>query len=390
MQKSKITTILIILIILLYILFSQFYLSSLGNIYTFIINPLFFIILAILLKIFMAPPYSTNKLKKDIIQYVLITILLYSLVYLLSGLLVDFGKNPYSATIKGLVINLFSTGSIIFFREYIRYKLINNVYNNDKKIIFVLLVIVFSLFDFKIVSIIKFSNLYYFFKQIFYVLIPCVMKNILFTYITMYTDHIPSFIYEIIYYFILWVAPILPKSPWVLEAILNTLFPLVLFLYCRYYIQKKDRFHLNSVSKPINPSNLLPFGICLVLIIWFTLGIFPIKPVGIATASMEPELNVGDLTLIKKCSANDVNISDIIEYQMDGYTVIHRVIDIYQTDGEIFFITKGDNNEDEDRLPVREEQLIGKVIFKIRYIALPTVWLSNFHSQTQVEVDTGV
>ena len=389
MQKSKFITISIILFILLYIIISQLFLVKLGNIYTFIINPLFFIIVAVILKLFITPPYSTNKYKKDIIQYVLIAVLSYSLIYLLSGLLVSFGKNPYSTSVRGIIINLYATGLIILCREYIRYKLINNVYNNDKTLIFVLLVIVFSLLDFNIFAFNSNITFYFIFKQIFYVLVPSIMKNMLFTYIAEYTDFIPAFLYDIIYYLILWISPILPNSPWVLEAILNSVSPLLLLLYCRYFINKKDRFHLNSIASPINPSGLLPFGICLVILIWFALGIFPIKPVGVATASMYPELKVGDLTIIQKCNANNVKVQDIIEYKMDGYTVIHRVKEIYQKDGEFFFITKGDNNNSEDKLPVSEEQLIGKAIFKIPYLALPTVWLHNINAKTQVEVETG-
>ena len=390
MQKSKFITIAIIIVLIVYTLLSQIYFKTFGSIYTFIINPLFFICLALFLKFFIIPPYSTNKFKKDIIQYVLITILIYCLVYLLSGLLVTFGKNPYSSTLRGVIINLFSTGLIIFYREYIRYKLINNVYNNDKKLIFILLVITFSLLDFNIIGVFTNFSGYFLFKEIFYHLIPSIIKNILFTYIVQYTDHMASFIYDLIYYLILWFSPVLPNSPWVLEALLNSIFPLLLLLYCRYYIHKKDRFHLNSVSTPINPSGLIPFGVALVLLIWFAVGIFPVKPVGIATASMVPEFNVGDLAIIEKCTANDIKIQDVIEYQMDGYTVIHRVIKIYQEDGEFYFITKGDNNSSEDSLPVREEQLIGKAIFKIPYVALPTIWIHNFSAKTQVDVETGI
>jgi len=390
MHKSKISTVLIIFLILAYILASQFYLTSLGNIYTFIINPLFFICIAIFLKLFILPPYSTNKFKQNITQYVLITILAYSLVYLLSGLLVTFGKSPYSTSIRGILLNLYSTGSIIFCREYIRYKLINNVYNNYKNLVFTLLVIVFSLLEINISSLFSNLNFYYLFKLFFYTIIPTILKNIAFTYITQYTDHIPSFLYEIIYYLILWISPILPNSPWVLDAILNSLFPLILLLYCKYYINKKNRFHLNSITEQISPSKLLPFGICLVLLIWFALGIFPVKPVGVATGSMYPELKVGDLVIIEKCTSNDVNVGDIIQYKMDGYTVIHRVKEIHKKNNNIFFITKGDNNSSKDKLPVSQDQLMGKVIFKIRYLALPTVWLHNINTQTQVEIEKGV
>ena len=389
MQKSKISTIFIIFIILIYLLSAQFHFSNYGNVYTFIINPLFFIIIALLVKFFIPPPYTTKKFKKDIIQYVLISILLYALLYLLSGLLTGFGSNPYSTTFRGIIINLYATGSIIFCREYIRYKLINNVFNKDKKLIFVLLVLVFSLSSLKVNTLLSSVNIYYFFKQIFYTFVPSLIKNILFTYLVIYTDYIPGFIYEILYYILIWTSPILPNSPWVLEAIINSIFPIILLLFCRYHIQQKDRFHLNSISKPVNPSGILPLTIGLVLVIWFALGIFPIKPVGIATGSMVPNLNIGDLVIIKKCTPNDINEQDIIEYQMDGYTVIHRVVNISQNNGEFIFTTKGDNNTSADKNAVREDQLIGKVLFKIRYLAIPTILIHNLNSKVQVDVETG-
>lgn len=389
MRNSKVLTIFILIIILVYFLLSQAYLISYGNLYTYIINPLFFIIMAIILKFAILSPYKTNKFKKDIIQYVFIAILLYSFIYLLSGLLTGYGTNPYASSIRGIVFNLYSTGLIIVLKEYIRYKLINNVFKKDRNLIFILVVIIFILQDVNVFSILNNVNSYYLFKSMFYVLIPSLIKNILFTYIEIYTDFIPAIIYQILYYMLLWLPPILPKSPWVLEAIIDTIFPLILLLYCRYYIYSKDRFHLNSVSQPIEPTGIIPLGIGIVLIIWFTLGIFPIRPVGIATRSMKPELGVGDMVLVKVCTPNDVTKGDIIQYKRDKYTVIHRVVKKYQEDGEFFFITKGDDNYAEDMDPVREDQLIGKVIFKIKYIALPTIWINNLSSQVQVDIETG-
>ena len=36
-----------------------------------------------------------------------------------------------------------------------------------------------------------------------------------------------------------------------------------------------------------------------------------------------------------------------------------------------------------------KEKLIGKVIFKIPYVALPTIWIHNLNIKTQVDVETG-
>ena len=105
-------------------------------------------------------------------------------------------------------------------------------------------------------------------------------------------------------------------------------------------------------------------------------GIFPIKPVAIATGSMKEELHVGDVAIIKKCDAGDINVGDVIEYQMDNYTVIHRVIEKKQKNGQYYFKTKGDNNNTPDLEDIGEEKLIGKLIFKIRYLGYPAVWLN--------------
>lgn len=390
MQKSKNITIIIIILLIIYFYINQVFLANLGNVYTFIINPLSFLVIAILLKIFIISPYSTNKFKRDIIQYVLIAMLLYAIIYLISGLFTGYGKNPYSTSAQGVIINLFATATVFCSIEYIRFKLIHNIYKEDINIIFVLLVITFSIWDFNFFGFItSHMSVYTVFKQLFYKLIPIVVKNILFTYISLKSDYVPSIIYNLLYYMILWISPILPNSPWILEAMLSTIFPLILLLYIRYYISKKDRFHLSGTYKDSNPFGLIPFSILLVMLIWFTLGVFPIKPVGIATASMYPEIKVGDAVIIQKCTANDIEIQDIIEYQMEGYTVIHRVINKYRKDGEMFFITKGDNNNNEDSFPVSENQLIGKAIFKIPYIALPAVWLHAISSQEVVEVETG-
>ncbi len=388
-MRDKTTTIFILIILLIYFLLSQFYLNSFGNIYTYVINPLFYIIMAIILKFVVLSPYKTNKFKNDIIKYILITILLYSFLYLLSGILTGYGVNPYSTSISGIIFNLYSTGLIIFLREYIRYKLVNNVFKKDRNVICFFIVIIFTLQNIDIATILSNANSYYLFKAISHDVIPNLIKNILFTYLQIYTDFIPAVIYEISLCFLLWLPPILPKSPWVLEAITDIVFPLILLFYCRYYIYSRDRFHLSKVSNPIEPSGTIPLVIAIVLVIWFALGIFPIRPVGIATRSMKPELGVGDMVLIKKCTPNDVEEGEIIQYKREGYTVIHRVVKKYQKSGEFFFITKGDDNSSEDMEPVPEDRLIGKVIFKVKYIAFPTIWINKLSRQVQVDVETG-
>ena len=386
MQKTKNTTIFILIVLFLYFLFSQFYLKTLGNYYTYIINPLFFVIMSLILKFTIISPYKNKKYKKTTIQYVIITVLTYVILFLISGLFLTYGKNPYSTTFKGIMLNLYSVGVVVLCTEYIRYKLINNVIKKDKILIFVLIVIIFTIKDIDFVALKNSLNIYYLFKLVFSNIIPNAIKNILLTYICIYTDYIPTLIYEMLLYGIQWIVPIWPKTPWVFTSIVNSVFPLILFLYCRYEIASTDKFFLYKYSKPIEPKGTIPLVIGVVLVIWFALGIFPVKPIGIATGSMRPYINVGDLMIVQKCTANDIEIGDIIEYSRNDYSVIHRVIEKYQINGETFFITKGDNNDSADVDPVSEKQLKGKAIYRIPYIAWPTIIIDSL-SGRQANVD---
>ena len=389
MNKSKNTTILILIVLCAYFLFSQFYLKTLGNQFTYIINPLFFLALALVLMFTITTEIKTKKHKKPIIQYVIVAALSYSILLLVSGLFLTYGNNPYSTTFKGLMLNMYSIGLVVICTEYIRYKLINNIQKKDTKLIFVLIVIVFTVKDIDFYTLKNSLNIYYLFKTIFITLIPNVIKNCLFTYLAIYTDCVPAIIYELLLYLIQWLSPVLPKTPWIFTSIIDSVFPLILLLYCRYDITVKDPSSIYRYSEPIEPKGTIPLVVGVVLVIWFALGIFPIKPIGVATGSMKPTINVGDLIIIKKCNANDVKVDDIIEYKKDNYSIIHRVIDIYQEDGHFYFMTKGDNNDKSDVKPVGEKQLVGKAIVRIPYLALPTIWINNLNGkQVPADIET--
>ena len=389
MQKSKALTIVILIVLLLYFLFSQFYLKNFGNMYVYLINPLFFVLMALIVKFTFPSFYTTSKFKKSFVQYVIITALIYTFVYLISGLFLTYGKNPYSITPLGILLNLYSIGFVIFLREYLRYRLVNNILKKDKKLFFTLIVIVFSIQELQLSLLQGEFNIYYIFKFMFMYMVPVVIKNSLFTYVHTHTNYIPTVVYDLIINMILWVSPILPKAPWVFNSILDSVFPLILLFYCKYEVSIKDKEHVYGLTKSTNPKGFIPLAVAVVLVIFFAIGLFPIKPIGIATGSMEPVLNIGDLVIVRKCNDNDINVGDIIEYRRKDFSVIHRVIDKYERNGEIFLITKGDNNTVADE-EIEAKQIVGKVIFKIPYIAYPTIWINNLTKvKTNVDVQLG-
>lgn len=391
MQKSKSFTLVTICLILVYGIIASLVLTTkLNFVHLYIINPVFYIVIAIILRILIGKQINNSKITKKSKEYAVIGALAYIIISLLLGLIVTFGKNPYSKTLLGILTNIWIFGSVVISKEYIRYKLINNVYEKDKIKIAVLISIVYVIVDMNI-NIFVTENLTAIFviKQIFVNIIPLIVKNILFSYIAIYADFRASIIYQLIIDAYLWLSPILPNLNWMMDSILEISVPIVLLMYLQYIKTKNSIYKSKEDLLRSDPRNAIPIVIVIVLAMWFAVGVFPIKPVSIASGSMFPEIHVGDIALIKKCNANDIIVGDIIQYQMEGYTVIHRVIEKKQKNGEYIFITKGDNNKSQDLNPVNEDQVIGKCIFKIRYLGYPAIWLHLIQEEEAVQVDTG-
>ncbi|MBO5294249.1 MAG: signal peptidase I [Clostridia bacterium] len=97
-----------------------------------------------------------------------------------------------------------------------------------------------------------------------------------------------------------------------------------------------------------------------------------VVPMIVLTDSMDPEIKGGDLILCEKVDATEIQERDIISFfdpAGNGSSVVtHRVIGIIEQDGKLFFRTKGDNNNTEDRLVVPAENLVGR--YKLRLPAI--------------------
>lgn len=86
-------------------------------------------------------------------------------------------------------------------------------------------------------------------------------------------------------------------------------------------------------------------------------------PLIVLTDSMCPEIESGDLIICHTADAGEIKVNDVISFfdpAGHGTSVVtHRVIEIVEEDGELFFRTRGDNNNTEDKDLVPAENLVG-------------------------------
>lgn len=97
----------------------------------------------------------------------------------------------------------------------------------------------------------------------------------------------------------------------------------------------------------------------------------------VQSGSMEPSLKTGSMIIVYPL--NSYKINDIItfrsnEEQMKTNNITHRIFEIENVNGNIFYVTKGDANDSQDNERIVKSQIIGKVMLGIPYMG----YLVNF------------
>lgn len=96
-----------------------------------------------------------------------------------------------------------------------------------------------------------------------------------------------------------------------------------------------------------------------------TPDVFGYKTFTVVSGSMEPTINIDDVIIVKTVDKKDIQINDIITFNIDGEIITHRVMDYKVIQDEVIYTTKGDSNEVTDIQLVNYRNIEGKYLFKI-------------------------
>ena len=101
----------------------------------------------------------------------------------------------------------------------------------------------------------------------------------------------------------------------------------------------------------------------------------------VASASMAPEYKVGDVIVVKKADANEINVGDDVTYlgkeeSVKDKVITHRLIKIEEKNGEKIFTTKGIANQFEDP-SIKYDQIYGRVVYKTIILSSLARLMSN-------------
>ena len=360
-------------ILLLILLLNSFVYSVLYGIYMSI----FLLVVLVIFKLAFGFEKSEFRVTKVSILDTLIIVLIFFLVYYLSGLIIGFAKPGNYFTWGGLRDYILPVIFTSILREILRYNFIVKSDNNKK---LVLLSFAFCLLIDISANIYygSFSDNMHIFKFLALIILPALSFNVYATYVSMYAGYKSIIIFSVLTKIYTYILPIVPNADEYLTSIINFLLPIVL-LYRLYNTVKNENDE--KIDRNYNKKDYVSLGISVAVVailVYFSSGYFTYHAIAIATGSMSPNILRGDVAIVKKSKDYDkMKIGDVIAYDYHNVLVIHRISKKVKVDDEFYFYTKGDANDSEDNYIIKQDMIEGIVKFRIPFIGMPTVWLNE-------------
>lgn len=376
-MKKGFNKILILEIILLIFLLFNSFVFKIANMYVISGIMLPFLILMIVLNGFEKDNY---RYKKDVLLNIIIFLLMYYFITYFLGLFSGFVKSSYSLSFINIIKNTFPVIALILISELMRYVLFNKTKRNLPCLIIGCLL--FVMVDVNtMVHIYDVKTALGITKMICLVVFPSITKNIFLTYLTMKVGYKNGIIYRLITELSTYLLPIFPDFGEYINVLLKTVLPIAIMarlnnMFNYYSVRKIKDSRYNN--RKLVLYSFITFA--LLTIVLLTSGLFTYQALTIGSGSMSPAIEKGDVIVLKSMKneeARKIKKGDVLVYNHDNKIIVHRVIKKNNNGETISFKTKGDYNNAKDSWTVKQEDVIGIVKFRIRWIGMPTVALNE-------------
>lgn len=333
-----------------------------NNFYIYFLNPLFWLCFLIIFY-----RQDLKLLNRKEINITLTMSIIFLILYLVSGIIVGFNKNPYDHTLIYTFKCLWKTILPISGIEIVRYKLIKSNKNSFTIMTLITIIIIMSEINFNALLL---SHNITFLHYLVSVIIPIIARNILFTYLSLNTHYNVSIIIRIFNEVPKLFLPFIPYSNWFIEGSFDIIKVLIIYYLFKYFIFNKKNIHRFKSSAMLYPLTIITS----ILLVLFMLGVFNYQPIAILSNSMNPLFKRGDVVIYKR--EENISPGDIIVFKYENQIIVHRVVSINE-----YYITKGDANNTIDYIKIKKEDIKGVYQFHIKYLGYPSIWLNEFFTK---------
>ena len=374
MKKSYIKLIIFDILLIIILLLNNFILNILGNYWYMVI---FLLIILMAFKFTFGFEKDNRRYTKDIILNILIIYLISFIIYYIFGIFIGFIKTDNYLNLFGIKTFIIPYILMIILREYLRSQMLNKTDKSKKMTI--ITCIIFIIFELLVrISNASLNSNYNVFIFLALTALPIICNNIVCTYIAKKVGYKANIFWLLIAGLYSVILPFIPNVGIYIESLIRLLFPFVLMYNVYSFYEKRIKNIPKSFIKKRIYIEIPALAILVFILGYFVSGLFRYYAIAVATGSMKPNINVGDIVIIDQNKKyQDLKIGDVIAYKYHEVVVIHRIQDIIKVKDDYYFYTKGDANDQVDNYTIYSNTIMGKVDIKIPYIGLPTVWLNK-------------
>ena len=351
------------------------FVSNILSRYTFI---LFMLGSLIVFKKIFGLEKDKHRYIKDIILDTIIFLIIFLMLYYLFGIVIGFAKTGNHYNLNGLTTFIIPIIITVIAKELLRYGTLCKAEGSIPALVgttlFFIIIDTFSALYYG-----KFSSNYDIFLFIALTLLPALSTNISFTYITKKVGYKPVILYSLVMKLYYYLLPIVPNANEYITSVVEFTVPIIYCYRVYTFFKKEHDEEIEREDKKKHITTLIPAIIVVGILVYLTSGYFHYWAIAVASGSMSPKINKGDVVIIEKLDRkfDNLKIGDTIAFKYESIVVVHRLIKILHEDGKYYFYTKGDANVKEDNFAITEDMIIGIVNHKIPYIGKPTVWLNE-------------
>lgn len=359
-----------------------------SSLFIYVIKPVLWILISFLIWLFpKVKPKGKIRLYSLLRWWSLYLSFIYIVIMFAGGLVDGFGKSPYDLSLIGILKNLIVVGTALVGKELIRTQIMANSSEKYLYLNIIIVSLIFTFLNLPLNKILTLNSLQTTVQYLAQYALTELSVNILACYLVYLGGVYLSVIYVGMIQGFMWFFPILPNLKWITQGVIGGLVPIFSLMFVQYIYFSQLKGRKRRVEEKENPIGWIITATLSIAMVWFSFGVFPVSPSVIATGSMKPLIDPGDLVLVKKIKSSEVKVGDVIKFKSDNIYIFHRIISI-NTDGEqTKYQTKGDNNSTADRELVSPENIKGKVIKVVPKIGWPTLILKSRNDVPREKVE---
>ena len=374
MKKSYLKLMIFDILLLAFLILSSFILNILRN---YLYMDIFLIALLIAFKFIFGFEKDHHRYIKDIIVNILIIYLISFILYYILGIFIGFVRTENYLTFNGIKNLVLPYMSMIVLKEFLRYQMMNK--SEKSRIFKIIIFILFVLLDISNnANIIEITGKYNKFLYLALTLLPITSNNIACMYIVEKVGYKPNIFWLMVantYYIFL---PIIPNVGLYIESLIKFLFPMIIIYNVYAFFMKRAKNIPISYEKKHLYIDIPILAVVVFTLAYFISGYFRYYAIAVATGSMTPKIQVGDVVIVdQETKYQNLKIGEVIAYKYDNVIVVHRIVEIIVVGDDYYFYTKGDANNAKDNYIIYPNTIVGLVKLKIPFVGLPTVWLND-------------